>query len=77
MTSNSKQNEFRKKNYLSPVKLKLVEVHLKILVKKKKAWQLIKEAGCDKFSEGDAMISKNIVIFLLIMEKQTHQILKN
>ena len=25
---------------------------------KKKAWQLIKETGCDKFSEGDAVISK-------------------
>ena len=32
-----KQKEFiEKRNYLSPVKLKLVEVHLKILVKKKK-----------------------------------------
>ena len=23
----------------------------------RKAWMLIKEAGCDKFTEGDAMIS--------------------
>ena len=27
-------------------------------MKEKKAWQLIKETGCDKFSEGDAIISK-------------------
>ena len=50
----NKKNLLKKRNYLSPVKLKLVEVHLKILVKKK-AWQLIKEAGCDEFSEGDAV----------------------
>ena len=25
---------------------------------KKKAWQLIKETGCDQLTEGDAMISK-------------------
>ena len=25
---------------------------------------LIKEAGCDQFTEGDAMISQNIVIFV-------------
>ena len=29
-----------------------------------------------KNEEGDAVISKNIVIFLLIKEKQNHQILK-
>ena len=29
----------------------------------KKAWMLIKEAGCNNFKEGDAFISKNIAIF--------------
>ena len=32
--------------------------YLKNLSKDKKAWMLIKEAGCDNFKEGDAMISK-------------------
>ena len=27
-------------------------------VRNKKAWMLIKEAGCDTFKEGDAMISQ-------------------
>ena len=35
-----------------------MEAPLKILVMKKKAWQLIKESGCDRFKEGDAVISK-------------------
>ena len=34
-----------------------MEVHLKILVKKK-SLAINKEAGCDEFSEGDAVISK-------------------
>ena len=34
-----------------------MEAPLKILVMKK-AWQLIKESGCDRFKEGDAVISK-------------------
>ena len=33
-------------------------VHLKILSKNEKAWMLIKEAGCERFKEGDAMISE-------------------
>ena len=46
------------KNYHNLARLKLVEVLLKILIMKKKAWQLIKETGCDQFFEGDATISK-------------------
>ena len=45
------------KNYLNLAKSKLAEALLKISVIKK-AWQLIKETGCDKFFEGDAVISK-------------------
>ena len=30
----------------------------KNISEKKKAWMLIKEAGCDKFKEGDALISE-------------------
>ena len=47
----------KEKNNHSLVKLKLVEVHSRILTIKK-AWQIIKEAGCDKFKEGDAIISE-------------------
>ena len=35
-----------------------MEVLLKTLSIKKKAWQLIKETGCDKLKVGDAGISK-------------------
>ena len=52
-----------------------MEALLKISAQKK-AWQLIKEAD-DELKEGDASISKNIVIFLLIMEMPNLQILKN
>ena len=48
----------REKNWINLVELKLAVAFLRILVMKKKAWQLIKEAGCDDLKEGDAMISK-------------------
>ena len=40
----------------------------KNLVNKKKAWEIIKEAGCEKFSVG-VLFRRNTVIFLLITEK--------
>ena len=50
--------------------------HLKILVKKK-AWELIKETGCHKFKEGDAMISEKHCNFFINNGKAKSQILKN
>ena len=38
--------------------------HLKIS-SEKKAWQLIKEAGCDELKEGDASISKKHCNFFI------------
>ena len=35
-----------------------MEVLLRIQIKEKKAWELIKESGCDEFKEGEAEISK-------------------
>ena len=43
----------------------------------KKAWEIIKQTGCDNFKEGDALYQKNTVIFLLITEKPNLLILKN
>ena len=52
-----KQEELiKEKKYLNQVELKQEVAHLKIM--KKKAWKLIKESGCDKFSIGDAKISE-------------------
>ena len=54
-----KQKEFIEKKKLSqPSKIKTCGSKFKNFSKVKKAWQLIKEAGCDEFSEGDAVISK-------------------
>ena len=54
-----KQNQFiEKKSCHNQARSKLAEVLLKILMIKKKAWQIIKETGCDEFKVGDAGISK-------------------
>ena len=54
-----KQKEFIEKKKLSqPSQIKTCGSTFKNFSKEKKAWQLIKEAGCDEFSEGDAVISK-------------------
>ena len=42
----------KKKKFHSLVRLKLVVVHLK--TRDKKAWELIKQTGSNKFKEGDA-----------------------
>ncbi len=41
-----------------PSQIKTCGSTFKNLGNKKKAWELIKEAGCDKFKEGDAIISE-------------------
>ena len=54
-----KQKEFIKNKKLSqPSQIKTCGSTFKNISNEKKAWQLIKEHGCDKFQEGDAEISK-------------------
>ena len=53
-----------KKKLTQPSQIKTCGSTFKNFGTEKKAWQLIKETGCDKFFEGDAIISKNTAIFL-------------
>ena len=46
------------KKISQPSQIKTCGSTFKNLNNKKKAWQLIKETGCDKFFEGDAVISE-------------------
>ena len=51
-------NFVKKKKLSQPSQIKTCGSTFKNIDKDKKAWMLIKEAGCDNFKEGDAMISK-------------------
>ena len=54
-----KQKEFIEKKKLSqPSQIKTCGSTFKNLTNQKKAWQLIKESGCEKLREGDATISE-------------------
>ena len=54
-----KQNQMIEKKKLSqPSQIKTCGSTFKNINKQKKAWEVIKETGCDGFSEGDAVISK-------------------
>ena len=54
-----KQNNFIEKKKLSqPSQIKTCGSTFKNISKNKKAWMLIKEAGCDQFKVGDAIISQ-------------------
>ncbi len=54
-----KQSDFIKRKKLSqPSQVKTCGSTFKNISKEKKAWMLIKEAGCDNFEEGDAVISE-------------------
>ena len=54
-----KQNQMIEEKKLSqPSQIKTCGSTFKNVSDSKKAWQLIKESGCDEFKEGDAMISK-------------------
>ena len=55
-----------KKKLSQPNQIKTCGSTFKNLDKQKKAWMLIKEAGCNELAVGDAVISKNTAIFLLI-----------
>ena len=51
-------NFIKKKKISQPSQIKTCGSTFKKINKKKKAWKLIKEAGCENFKEGDATISK-------------------
>ncbi len=54
-----KQNEYIEKKKLSqPSQIKTCGSTFKNISNDKKAWQLIKQTGCDKLKEGDASISE-------------------
>ena len=58
-TIEEKQNNFIKRKKLSqPSQIKTCGSTFKNLSNQKKAWQVIKQTGCDKFREGDAIISE-------------------
>ena len=58
-TIEEKQNNFIKRKKLSqPSQIKTCGSTFKNLSNQKKAWQVIKQTGCDKFREGDAVISE-------------------
>ena len=47
-----------KKKLSQPSQIKTCGSTFKNLSNRKKAWQVIKQTGCDKFREGDAVISE-------------------
>ena len=58
-TIEKKQNEMIERKKISqPSQIKTCGSTFKNLSSEKKAWQIIKETGCDLFKEGDAVISK-------------------
>ena len=61
-----KQEEMIKKKKLSqPSQVKTCGSTFKNISREKKAWMLIKEAGCDEFREGDASISQKHCNFFI------------
>ena len=60
-----KQSEYLdRKKYSQPSQIKTCGSTFKNISNDKKAWMLIKQAGCNNLKVGDAFISRNIVIFL-------------
>ena len=61
-----KQSELVKRKKLSqPSQIKTCGSTFKNISKEKKAWMLIKEAGCENYEEGDAVISKKHCNFFI------------
>ena len=54
----TKQINSKKKKMTQPSQIKTCGSTFKNLDDNKKAWQIIKETGCDKLKEGDASISE-------------------
>ena len=68
----NKQNELIERKKLSqPSQIKTCGSTFKNYSTEKKAWELIKETGCDKFKEGDALISKKHCNFFVNNGKAT------
>ena len=60
------QNDFIERKKLSqPSQIKTCGSTFKNISAEKKAWMLIKEAGCEKFQEGEAMISEKHCNFFI------------
>ena len=71
------QTELIERKKLSqPNRIKTCGSTFKNLSDERKAWMLIKEAGCENFRKVKHQFHKNIVIFLLIMVTLNLQILK-
>ncbi len=65
-----KQKNFIEQKKLSqPSQIKTCGSTLKNIINEKKAWQLIKETGCDKFRVGDAVISEKHCNFFVNIGK--------
>ncbi len=61
-----KQRDFiERKKLTQPSQIKTCGSTFKNIIGKKKAWQLIKETGCDEIKVGDAMISKKHCNFFI------------
>ena len=61
-----KQSEFiRQKKISQPSQIKTCGSTFKNISKDKKAWMLIKEAGCEHYKEGDAIISQKHCNFFI------------
>jgi len=54
-----------KKKLSQPTQIKTCGSTFKNINKEKKAWMLIKEAGCNEFREGDAIVSKKHCNFFI------------
>ena len=65
-----KQKKFIEQKKLSqPSQIKTCGSTFKNIINEKKAWQLIKETGCDKFRVGDAVISEKHCNFFVNIGK--------
>ena len=70
-------NFIEKKKISQPSQIKTCGSTFKNISKEKKAWMLIKEAGCDSFREGDATISKKHCNFFVNNGKATSSDIEN
>ena len=65
------------KKISQPSQIKTCGSTFKNLNNEKKAWQLIKETGCDKFFEGDAVISEKHCNFFVNKGNATFKDMNN
>ena len=73
-----KQSEFIERKKLSqPSQIKTCGSTFKNINKNKKAWMLIKEAGCEKLKEGDAVISQKHCNFFINNGKAQSEDIEN